>query len=52
MCGMSKDDADIIIPALNNGDVLAIRKWLRSPDGKRIGIQFREAIDVRLSELT
>lgn len=49
--GASKEDADAIITALNEGDVPAIRKWLRSPRGRLIGIQFREAIDARLAEL-
>lgn len=50
--GMSKDDAEIIVSALNDGDASAIRKWLRSRNGKLISLQFREAISARLSEVT
>ncbi|WP_412773992.1 hypothetical protein [Nitrobacter sp.] len=45
----SSDQADMIVSALNGGDVTALKRWRRSPAGKKLLMRFREEIDLRLA---
>jgi hypothetical protein len=44
-----KDQAEMIVAALNGGDVTALRRWRRSPDGKKVHSRLREEVDLRLA---
>jgi hypothetical protein len=45
----TSDCAEMIVSALNGGDVAALKRWRRSPAGKQSGGRMREVISARLA---
>lgn len=46
---ISKEQAEMIVSALNGGDVTALKRWRRSPDAKKAHYRLREEADNRLA---